>query len=217
MAEPADATDPVTAPDSSNESGSTKTEPVTSCVEDSDADELQIHSSRRASLAKALRRHTTRGKLTVGLGVLIAVGFSAASGWQAIHLHRLQQASALRTALVETARQAALNLTTINSAEVTTDIQRILDGSTGNFHDEFQQRSKAFADVVTQAQSKSEGTVSAAGVESQTDNSAQVLVAVNVQTTVKGSSQPDPRAWRMRITVVGGDANPKVSDVQFVQ
>jgi len=165
---------------------------------------------------RSWRRRMTLKKVTVSLGVLLLLSFTAAAGWQGFRVQKEHRASAQRDLLVETARQAAVNLTTIDFADINTDVGRILDSATGNFHDEFQQRSKAFADVVTEAQSKSEGTVTAAGIESQSGDSAQVLVAVNVETTVKGSTQPDPRAWRMRITVVGASASPKVSDVQFV-
>jgi Mce-associated membrane protein len=70
--------------------------------------------------------------------------------------------------------------------------------------------------VVKHTQSKSEGTVTAAGLESQSDDQAQVLVAVTVQTTNAGSGEQEPRAWRMRISVEKVDDAAKVSNVVFV-
>jgi Mce-associated membrane protein len=111
-------------------------------------------------------------------------------------------------------------LTTINYTEVDADIQRILDSSTGTFHDNFQKRSQPFVDVVKQAQSKSEGTVTAAGLESQNGDQAKVLVAVSVKVSMKMSNadapEQAPRGWRMRIGVQKVGRGAKVSDVQFV-
>ncbi len=96
-------------------------------------------------------------------------------------------------------------------------MQRVLDSSTGTFYDDFQQRSAPFIEVVKQAQSKSEGKISEAGLESSNDNEGQVLVAVTVNTTNAGAPEQQPRSWRMRISVQKtGDDEAKVSNVEFV-
>lgn len=95
-------------------------------------------------------------------------------------------------------------------------MQRILDSATGSFYDEFQQRAEPFVEVVKQAQSKSVGTIAEAGIESASENEAQVLVAVTVQTTNAGAPEQQPRAWRMRISVQDIDGDAKVSNVEFV-
>ena len=113
-------------------------------------------------------------------------------------------------------RQAALNLTTISADEADTDVARVLDSATGTFHDDWAQRAPAFVEVVKKAQSRSTGTVTAAGLESETSDRARLLVAVSVKTTNAGAPEQQPRAWRMRIDVqkVGDDA--KVANVEFV-
>ena len=60
------------------------------------------------------------------------------------------------------------------------------------------------------------GTVTEAGLESQTADDAQVLVAVTVTTSNAGAPQPDPHAWRMRISVQKVGDQAKVSNVEFV-
>jgi Mce-associated membrane protein len=95
-------------------------------------------------------------------------------------------------------------------------VARILDSATGTFHDDFQKRSQPFIQVVKQAQSKTEGTVTAAGLESVNGDSAQVLVAVSVKTTNAGAPEQQPHAWRMRIDVQKVNDGVKVSNVGFV-
>ena len=119
---------------------------------------------------------------------------------------------------LQVGRQGALNLTTIDHQQADADVQRILDSATGTFDDDFQRRAQPFIDVVRQAQSKSVGTISEAGLESESESGdeAQVLVAVTVKTSNAGAPEQEPRAWRMRISVqkVGDEA--KVANVEFV-
>ncbi len=155
-----------------------------------------------------------RPAMLVGLVVVVALGgLTGWFGWRGYQAHQAQQQ---RDLLVATGRQAALNLTTIDYTTVDADLQRILDSATGSFHDDFQQRLQPFAQVVKRAQSKSVGAITAAGLESQAGDKAQVLVALSVKTTMAGAPEPQPRAWRMRISLQRVGATAKVSDVQFV-
>jgi Mce-associated membrane protein len=148
-------------------------------------------------------------------GALIVATLAGLTGWLGYRAYEKHEAQAQRDLFVQTARQGAVNLTTINYTEVDADVQRIIDLGTGAFRDDFEQRSKPFVEVVKAAQSKSEGTVTDAGLESQRGDSAQVLVAVAVKSRTAGGEEA-PREWRMRIEVraVGDDA--KVSNVVFV-
>ena len=85
------------------------------------------------------------------------------------------------------------------------------------FHDDFSKRSQPFIEVLKKAQSKSVGTITEAGLESQSGDEALVMVAVSVVTTNVGEPDSEPRHWRMRVSVkkVGDEA--KVSNVAFVQ
>jgi Mce-associated membrane protein len=182
---------------------------------DADADQPRSASSDPATQGRGNHWSPARYAGTFGLVALVAVcALGGWLGWQSWHAQRTQTQ---RAAFIQAGRQAALNLTTINDADVEADVQRILDGATGTFHDDFHNRAQPFIDVVKQAKSKSQGAVTEAGLESVDGNQAQVLVAVSVTTTVgNADQQPPPRAWRMRITVEKTDHALKVSDVQFV-
>lgn len=115
------------------------------------------------------------------------------------------------------ARQGALNLTTIDWRHADADVRRILDSATGEFYNDFSKRSQPFIEVLQQAKATTVGTVTEAGLESQTADTAQALVAVSVQTTNAGEADPVPRVWRMRITVQKVGDQVKISNVGFVQ
>ncbi|KMO83766.1 tetratricopeptide repeat protein [Mycolicibacterium chlorophenolicum] len=148
--------------------------------------------------------------------VLIVAALGGLIGYLGYRTYQTQAADRQRELFLQTGRQAAINLTTISYAHVDADVARILDSATGTFHDDFQQRVQPFIDVVKQAQSTSEGNVTAAGVESINGDQAQVIVAVSVKTSNAGAPDQQPRGWRMRLNVQKIGDTAKVSDVQFV-
>jgi Mce-associated membrane protein len=156
-------------------------------------------------------------KLATIVGLVLVVALGGLVGWLGFRAYQSHQVDAQRKLFLQVGRQGALNLTTIDFAHVDDDVKRILDSATGNFYDEFQQRSQPFTEVVKQVKSKSVGSVTEAGLESESPNEAQVLVAVTVHTSVEGQPDQQPRAWRMRIVVQKvGDDDAKVSNVEFV-
>ncbi|MCV7042175.1 mammalian cell entry protein [Mycolicibacterium moriokaense] len=152
--------------------------------------------------------------IVFGVAVIVTLAFVGA--WLGHGVIQTRQAHVQNHAFIEAAQQGVLNMTTIDYAEVDADIQRILDTSTGSFHDDFQQRSQSFIDVVKEAKSKSEGSIIASGLESQDGDNAQVLVAVSVKTSSGGVPEQSPRTWRMRVSVAKVGGVVKVSDVRFV-
>jgi Mce-associated membrane protein len=169
-----------------------------------------------ATVAEEGKPRMSHVRLATIVGLVLVVAFGGLVGWLGFRAYQSHQVDQQRKLFLQVGRQGALNLTTIDFAHVDDDVKRILDSATGTFYDEFQQRSQPFTDVVKQVKSKSVGSVTEAGLESESANDAQVLVAVAVHTTVEGQPDQQPRAWRMRISVqkVGDDA--KVSNVEFV-
>lgn len=162
------------------------------------------------------RRKLSPARAAAFVGVPVVVALVALVAYLGYGLQQTQTIKDRDNVFVGVARQGAVNLTTIDWQHADADIQRILDAATGTFYDDFSNRSQPFVQVVKQAQSKSVGTVTEAGLESSSDNEAQVLVAVSVKTTSLAYTDQQPRAWRMRIDVQKVDGGPKVANVQFV-
>jgi Mce-associated membrane protein len=155
-------------------------------------------------------------RLALIVGLVMVVALAGMGGWLGRQAYRIHQAAQQSDLFLQVARQGALNLTTISYIEADADIRRILESSTGTFHDDFQKRSQPFIDLITKAQAKSEGTITEAGMESADGDQARVLLAVTVKTSDSGAHDQQPRLWRMRITVQKVDQGAKVSDVVFV-
>ena len=155
-------------------------------------------------------------RLALIAGLVAVVALAGLTGWMGYRAYDSYQGEKQRQLFLQVGRQGALNLTTINWEHAEADVQRVLDSATGQFYDDFQNRAAPFIEVVKQAQSKSEGSISDAGLESASSEEAQVLVAVTVNTSNVGAPQQEPRAWRMRLTVTKVDDEAKVSNVEFV-
>ncbi|HEY0226658.1 MAG TPA: Mce protein [Mycobacterium sp.] len=158
----------------------------------------------------------SRLRVAAGTGLVIALALVGLNGWLGFRAYQSHQAENQRQLFLQVGRQGALNLTTIDYQHAEADVQRILDSATGGFHDDFSKRSQPFIEVIKKAQAASIGTITAAGLESDTHDEAQVLVAVSVKTANAGAAEQTPRAWRMRISVTKVGDQAKVSSVVFV-
>ena len=165
--------------------------------------------------APAKERMSAERRATL-LALAVVVALAVLVGWLGFRAHQSEQVRTQRSQFLQVARQGALNLTTIDWQKAEGDVQRILDGATGQFYDDFAKRSQPFIDVVKKAKSTTVGTITEAGLESQTADDARVLVAVTVTTSNADVPQPDPHAWRMRISVQKVGDQAKVSNVEFV-
>jgi Mce-associated membrane protein len=190
-------------------------------VDTGEADKLADYEEQEADKgaeedAPRAKPRRSPARLALVLGLIIAVALAVLVGWLGYRAYRSHQAQEQRRLFVQVGRQVALDLTTISYTEAEADVHRVLDVSTGSFYGEFQKRSQPFIDIVQRAQSKSVGTITEAGLESEDGNTAQVLVAVAVKTSVAGTEEPRPRAWRMRIVVEKVGDGAKASKVEFV-
>jgi len=154
--------------------------------------------------------------VALALGVAGSLVLAGVCGWLGYRAYQAHAADQSRQLFIDVGKQGAINLTTVDYAHAEVDVKRILDSATGQFYDEFSSRTGPFVDVVQKTQSKSSGAVTAAGVESMNSDEGQVLVAVTVTTATRGAADPQPRYWRMRLTVRKTDDGAKIAKVDFV-
>ena len=161
----------------------------------------------------AQRRPRSRALIAVLAAVAALVGLN---GWLGYRDYQARHDERVRQEMVEAASRGAINLTTIDHEQVDTDVQRILDSSTGVFRDDFEQRAQSFSEAARRAQSKSVGTVTEAGLESADGDEGRVLVAMTVMTSNRGIPEQQPQGWRMRVTATRVEDAFKVSKVEFI-
>ncbi|MGH3971566.1 MAG: hypothetical protein ACRDTV_26595, partial [Mycobacterium sp.] len=100
-------------------------------IEDSGPEWAADADSEPAPSPKKLMAVLWRATL-FGLAVVVALG--GLVGWFGFRVYQSHGAQAQRSQFLQVARQGALNLTTIDWQHADTDVQRILDGATGQFY-----------------------------------------------------------------------------------
>ncbi|CAN5335997.1 hypothetical protein BH11ACT7_BH11ACT7_02760 [soil metagenome] len=179
-------------------------------------DELNELTAEELAMLNPVKEPMTPVKLAMIIGIVAVLVLGGAVGWLGYRGVESRKAAEQREVFLQVGRQAAINLTTIDFETVDADVQRILDSAAESFYDDFSARTQPFVEVVRQAQSKSVGEVTSAGLESYDDDGAQVLVAITVRTSNVGAPEQEPRAWRMRISVEQIADETKVTNVEFV-
>ena len=158
---------------------------------------------------------TTRTIPYLLIAAAVAILLAAFAGWQWYGDHELDVAHQRALAA---AKQVTVNFVSVSASTVDRDLQRIADGATGDFGDEFGRGRGEVRSAVVENKVESKGTVLRAALVSGTKHSAVVLVAVDA--TVKNVKAPDGRTSHYRIQVdVGRDADSgswRVAKLQFV-
>lgn len=159
-----------------------------------------------------------RGRVNVvtallALACLVLAGLSGAMLWQ----HRTAtDRESDREAFLRAARDGAIAVSTIDHDHAAADVQRVLDLSTGQFRDDFQERAEAYVSVVQRAEVSTTGAEALAGIESQDADRATVLVQLTSTVSNTAGVQDQTRPVRLRITVDKTDGRFKMSDLEFV-
>ena len=151
--------------------------------------------------------------LAVLVGLLIAAVAALVVGTSRGAQDRADDAQ--RAAILRSARQQAVNLTTIDAEHIDRDVQRILDGATGDFRAQFEAGSKDLTEVLATSRSVSKGEVLEAGIVTSDSDSAQVLVVVD--STVTNAEEPKGRLshYRMQLDLVRQGGRWLTSNLEF--
>jgi Mce-associated membrane protein len=152
-------------------------------------------------------------RLALITGLVAGMVLAGLVGWLGFRAYEAHKIEAQRTLFVQTARQEAVNISTVDYQHADADAQRVLDLATGRLYDKFSRRKQSYIDTAKQMRSKTVGTVTDAGLESQSGDVGRVLVAVTVSSSDPTHARREPQYARMRITVRKVGDVAKVTDV----
>lgn len=150
-------------------------------------------AARRRTGRAALRPTPTWAAVVVLLVALGVLGWTGARWRAADRLDSAHQAAVLA------AQEETVSFVTISASSVDADLQRIVDGATGDFKAEFTSGTPQVREAVVENQVASTGQVLRAGLVSGDLDSAVVLVAVDA--SVKNVGAPDGRLSHYRVQV----------------
>lgn len=150
------------------------------------------------------------------LTIIVIVGLLVASGWMIWHHRQAEHRQQLAAEYTAAARQTVVTLMSLDFNHAEDAVKNILDNSTGEFRDDFESQSKDFVKLAQDAKVVTEAKVTAAAVDSMSDDKAMVLVAVNTQVTNTTGANKQPRPWRVAVDMVREGDQIKLSKVEFV-
>ncbi|MGF7124644.1 hypothetical protein AB4Z09_24895 [Rhodococcus sp. TAF43] len=159
----------------------------------------------------------SRGALAAMIAVgLVIVALLGVGGWLVFERMAANDRDARREAFMGTAQQTVLNLTTIKPETAKEDVEKILAGASGEFKSEFDGREDPFVSIVKEAGVTTVGRIVASGIESDSEDTAKVLVSARADVTTPDGAQNGTRDFRMRVTVTDNDGTLTASKVEFV-
>ncbi|MBF0660145.1 hypothetical protein HF877_11865 [Rhodococcus sp. BL-253-APC-6A1W] len=147
---------------------------------------------------------------------ILLIAVVAAGVWLIIDQRSADERDERRAAFVQAARQTVLNLTTIRADSADADVQRLIDGATGDFKAEFEGREGPFVEVVQQAGVTTMGEVLEAGIQNEDGTCASSLVASRAMVSNADQTEPEPRDFRLRVTICDENGRLLASKVEFV-
>jgi len=154
--------------------------------------------------------------LLLGLLVVVAVAAVALAATSYARISAAADRSDRREAVLDSARQQAVNFTTLDYRHLDRDLGRVLHGATGDFRKQFRAGTADLTSLVTQNKATSEGEVLDAGIVSDDADSARVLVVADSTVTNSADAKPTKRHYRMQLDLVRHGSRWLVSDLQFV-
>lgn len=186
---------------------------VNDAKDDDAKDEAEDEPARRRRLRLPRVPLAVAGAVLV---ILLTLGFLGAGGymmWQ----HRQTVAEEQRSAeFAAGARQGVVTLMSLDFNRAEDDVKRILENTTGEFRKDFEGQADQFTQVAQASKVVTEATVNAVAVQSMTQDTATVLLAVTTRVSNVQSQQQEPRSWRLAVDVARDGGQIKLAKVEFV-
>jgi Mce-associated membrane protein len=155
--------------------------------------------------------------LAVGAAVLVICAGAGASGFLLWKHHTVEQRQQRSAEFSAAARQGVVNLMTVNFDSAKEDVQRLLDSSTGKFHDDLQSTAADLTTSLEQSNVTTTVTVQSSAIESMSADTGVVLVAARSEASAEKKGSPRPPAdWRLAVTLTRDNGQLKMSAVDFV-
>jgi Mce-associated membrane protein len=160
-------------------------------------------------------RSSRRGFGVLGL-LIVAVALLATAVVLGVSARDRQGDDRARADAVQAARQTVLNFVSISSGTIDRDLQRVSDGATGQFAEEFNKGKPQVKDVVVKNRVKSTGRILESAVVSSDRDSAAVLVAVDGTVVNVSAPKGQLRHYRIRVDMAKEKNAWRVSKLTFV-
>ncbi|MFC0628714.1 hypothetical protein [Kribbella deserti] len=196
------------------------TTPATPADDATPTGETPVSGEEQASYGRVVADERPAGDrrlpmLAWALSLLLVVSL-AGLVTAVVALRKQDTTSDTRLSVMQAARQTAHDFTTYKYDTWDADAQRVLDGSTGQFKQEFSAAAGSVKASVLTGKATSAGEVLEAAVQSLDPDSAQVLVVADAVVTNEAQGGAKRRHYRMKLEMVREGDRWLVADLQAV-
>lgn len=138
----------------------------------------------------------TAGVVLWSLLVLALLVTTAVFG---LRWYQAEQRADQRASALQAARQEALNLTSVDGTDIEADLDRVLEGASGTFREEFEGQAKRLSSVLEDNQVRAEGSVLDAGLTRFDGETAVAVVIIDSVVRNKAIPKGQTRTYRMQL------------------
>ena len=172
-----------------------------------------------------MRDRSARGRRAVDwrLALLVVLPVAAALAlwlWQHDRLGDLEAAESDDRRALDAATRVTLAWASVDHRNVDEYVETVKEGSTGAFLDEFSNTEQAMRALLEENQSVQVPTIpkDGAGIleHKAGSDTATVLIAMDATVSNKSTPEPQPREYRLRVTMTEVDGEWRVSGMEFI-
>lgn len=156
-------------------------------------------------------RPVAAGLTALAFCLLLGVGSAMTWSHHVAQTHRHQKEHA-----AQVARQGVIDIMSLNFVNAEDDVQRILDHTTGAFKQEFQGQQYILVRQLIESKVVTHVQVTGVAVQSASDDSAVVLVAATSQAANVKEAHPEPKRFRIVVTLSKDQGQLKISQLAYV-
>lgn len=178
---------------------------------------IRIEGDKAAECIVPPARFGRARRAILGAGAFVLICASAAASgyicWQHHNLTRQQE----RTAdYASAARKGAISLMSLDFSHAKECVQRVIADSTGPFKDQLQSAAPELAKHLEESNVLTKPIVNGVAVESATESTAVVLVAVTSEDINSRGAERQPHSWRLLLGIAEDAGLLKISRVEVV-
>jgi Mce-associated membrane protein len=155
------------------------------------------------------------------LGVVVVVPILLAAAlltWQWQRLDDLRTAEADDEAAVAAAKEVTLAWASVDHRKADEYVAAVKEGATGSFLEEFSASEAALRALLEDNESVQVPTIpdDGVGLVERSDDEARVLIAMDATVDNTSVDEPQPREYRLQVTVTKVDGEWLVSGMEFI-
>ncbi|MGA8547317.1 MAG: Mce protein [Mycobacterium sp.] len=163
---------------------------------------------------RASRRRATRIRGLAAAALVVALAWAGYEGWL---LSQRQQKDVAAAQALAVAENYVVTLTSVDSNTLDKHVADVLDGSTGEFNDNYARTASGqHSRHVVNDKVKTHGKVVESAVKSATTNKVQVLLMVDQSVSSLASPEPQIDRSRIKMTMQKIDGRWLVSKVELL-